>query len=368
MKRRQFVRCTLKIAAGLCAVGLTDVRRLCAAVPSKRVLVIGGTNFVGPAVVEAALTVGHRVTLFNRGVSNPGMFPYLEQLRGFRSTEPTDQAFGALDGRRWDAVVDVWPNDPEMVTALARHLKDRVGHYLFVSSTAAYADQAYAKPGFTEAEPLRPFSRDYSGRKAESERRLQELVGDKLTIVRPGAISGYRDTWISLRTWLLRAEAGGRHIGPGSGKDFVQVVDSKDVGRFLVDCIGQSSFGTFNLTGETLLFDDFLRRCNAVTRSNAEFVWVPSEYLLQRGLQPRTDFPFWRPGPGARGVYQISSEKAVRLGWTRRPFEETALDCLRWTREEEAMNPPSAGRPRWTDPLTPARETAILSEWASRRP
>lgn len=190
-------------------------------------------------------------------------------------------------------------------------------------------------------------------------------MGDKLTIVRPGGISGYRDTWISLRTWLLRAEAGGRHIGPGTGKDFVQVVDVKDVWRFLVDCISRSSFGTFNLTGETLLFDEFLRRYNAATRSNAEFVWVPSEFLAQRGLQPRVDFPFWRPSAGERGVYQISSNKALRLGWTRQSFEETALDCLRWTREEEPMSHPI--RPPWTDPLTQAREAAILAEWASQR-
>lgn len=159
MDRRKFVRGTLDIAAGFCALGLADVRRMYAAVPPKRVLVIGGTNFVGPAVVETALTLGHRVTLFNRGVTNPQMFPYLEPLRGFRSPDPTDQGFGELDGRKWDAVVDVWLNDPEMVTALARHLKDRVGHYLYVSSTAAYASQALAKRASPKRSPAAVQSR-----------------------------------------------------------------------------------------------------------------------------------------------------------------------------------------------------------------
>lgn len=365
IQRRQFVQSTFAFASGLATSGWTTVARRFA--PRKQVLIVGGTNFIGPAAVEAAVAAGHRVTLFNRGVSNPGMFPNLELLRGYRGDTLDDQGLSALDGRRWDAVVDVWPNNPEMVTALARHLKGHVGHYLYVSSTAAYDGPAYAKPGFTEDEPLRPFSPDYSGGKAESERRLQAEVGDKLTIVRPGAISGYRDTGVGLLTWLRRAYAGGRHVAPGSGQDPIQVVDGKDVARFLVAAIDQSTFGTFNLTGETMTFTDFLRQCNAVLRSNAEFVWIPSDFLLRQNVHYRQDFQFWRPNPGERGVYQISSERAVRVGWTRRPFEETALDYLKWMYETDAINPRS-GRPGWIDPLTSARETAILRAWDAQRP
>ena len=139
--------------------------------------------------------------------------------------------------------------------------------------------------------------------------------------------------------WLVRAQSGGRHIGPGNGSDPVEMVDVKDVARFLTLAIDRALYGVFNLTGRSMTFREFLDRCKTATRSDAEFVWIPEDFLHRHQLETDVvlktfagNFPFWRPDPANRGLYQVSSEKAFRAGWRTRPFEETALDCLTFDR------------------------------------
>jgi 2'-hydroxyisoflavone reductase len=333
----------------------------------KRILVLGGTLFLGPAIVEAAVAAGHTVTLFNRGVTNPELFPHLEKLRGFRSSAADDQDLSSLAHRHFDVIVDVWPNDPAIVASAAEFLKDRAAHYLYVSSIAAYDSKEFTKAGIEENAPLEPWDgpgRKYDRGKAESERRLHAILGERLTIVRPGPIKGDRDTTADLFAWLIRAQNGGRHIGPGDGNDPVELVDVKDVARFLVLAIDRSIYGTFNLTGRSMRFREFLNACKAVTRSDAEFVWIPQDYLRQHQLE--TDFaldvfggnfPLWRPAGAHPGLYQISSEKAFRSGWQTRAFEETALDCLTYFRSQgDTLD--------WTDYLSADKEKQVLDAWA----
>jgi 2'-hydroxyisoflavone reductase len=351
------------------------VTRLVLAPAPLKILVLGGTNFLGPALVEAAVVAGHTVTLFNRGLTNPGLFPNLEKLRGLRSTTAAEENLAAVSGRRWDVVVDVWPSDPTLVESAARRLGPLASHYLYVSSIAAYERRGFARAGLSEDGVLNPWDpsiREYNRGKAESERRLGALVGEKLTVVRPGSIKGDRDDTPDLFAWLRRAQAGGRHIGAGSGEDHVQIVDVKDVARFLVLAMERTLLGTFNLTGEPMSFRDFIDRCKMVVRSSAEFVWVPRDFLHEHGLDPAPFdsptipsygglFPFWHPEPERQGMYQISSRKAMEAGWARRPFGETALDCL-WS--IESMGPAF----QWTDELSPDREAEVLGRWiASRR-
>ncbi|MGO8790977.1 MAG: NAD-dependent epimerase/dehydratase family protein [Terriglobia bacterium] len=368
MNRREFTGKAL-ILGGAAAVGAAFPRFLPADTRPKKILVLGGTFFLGPAFVEGAVGQGHTVTLFNRGVTNPELFPHLEKLRGFRSPERNDENFSALGQRHWDAVIDVWPHDPAVVVSAAERLKDHTEHYLWVSSIAAYDEKDYAQPNLAEDAPLAPWDgagSEYSRGKAECERRLRSLVGDKLTIVRPGPIKGIRDDTPDVLIWLYRLRDGGRHIAPGDGTDSVEIVDVKDVADFLIQAIDRSLFGTFNLTGRPMSFRDFLEGCKSATHSEAELVWIPKAFLHEQGVAPQPgvsnwvlNFPYWRPAPGMRGFAQISSEKAYQAGWITRPFRDTALDAL--------MSFATMENFVFKDTLPAAKEEEVLKLWDSRR-
>jgi 2'-hydroxyisoflavone reductase len=359
MHRRDFLKGSLATTVG---AFLAWPARVLAA-PPKKILVLGGTSFLGPAIVEAAVVEGHEVTLFNRGLTNPQLFPTLEKLRGLRSPDHSAENFSALGQRRWDVVIDVWPSDPLLAESAATLLRDRTSHYLYVSSVAAYDARGFAQPNLTEDAPLNAWDspvRLYNRAKAESERRLRTLIPDRLTIVRPGPIKGARDDTADILVWLRRARRGGKHIGPGSGDDHIQIVDVKDVARFLILAADHSLLGTFNLTGASLTFREFLDQCQAAIRSNAEFVWIPQEFLHEQGLDPDPTvfpprkFPLWRPEPERRGFFQISSQKALKAGWTRRPFAETVLDYL-WYFDSSALP--------WTDELPAEVEARAIEAW-----
>jgi 2'-hydroxyisoflavone reductase len=370
MDRRDFVKRSLIATATSACSSLFSFPVSGSAAP-KRILVLGGTFFLGPAFVEAAIAEGHTVALFNRGITNPDLFPHCEKLRGFRSSDAGDQDLSSLGRRHFDVVVDVWPNDPTTVASAAEFLKDRTGHYLYVSSIGAYDSKEFERAGIEENAPLEPWNgtgRKYNRGKAESERRLHAIFGDRITIVRPGPIKGYRDTTPDLLTWLIRAQNGGQHIAPGDGSDPVEMVDVKDVARFLMLALNRSFYGTFNLTGRPMGFREFLAACKATTRSDAQFVWIPRDFLHQHGLETdfalglfAGNFPFWRPAGAKPGLWQVSSEKAFRAGWHTRAFEETAFDCLSYFRSRrETLD--------WDDFLSPDKEKQVLDAWERRSP
>ncbi|HEX3949509.1 MAG TPA: NAD-dependent epimerase/dehydratase family protein [Steroidobacteraceae bacterium] len=368
MQRRIFLKESLTaIAASACAPLFPS--KVLASTPPKHILVLGGTKFLGPALVESAIAAGHTVTLFNRGVTNPDLFPHIEKLRGFRSASANDQDLSALTHRQFDVAVDVWPNDPAVVASAAEFLKDRIGHYLYVSSIAAYDSKEFDRAGIEENAPMQSWNssgRPYNRGKAESERRLHGIVGEKTTIVRPGPIKGTRDTTPDLLTWLVRAQDGGLHIGPGDGGDSVELVDVKDVARFLVLAIDRALPGTFNLTGKPMRFREFLDACKAATGSDARFEWIPLEFLRAHGLETDSalntfsgNFPLWRPVGAQPGLFLMSSEKAFGVGWKTRPFRETALDCLYCFRSlREHLD--------WDDYLTADKEKQVLNAWEHR--
>jgi len=370
MDRRTFLKNSL-LASSAAALSPEFFRPLASATPApKNILVLGGTDFLGPAFVEAAEIAGHTVTLFNRGITHPNLFPSLEKLRGFRSPDNDNQDLSALAHRRWDVVIDVWPHDPSMAASAAQLLKDRADHYLYVSSIAAYQSADFERPGVDETAPLEAWdggATEYARGKAESERRLSALCGKKLTIVRPGPIKGLHDDTPDLLTWLRRAQLGGKHIAPGDGSSPVEIVDVKDVARFLVLAVDRSLFGTFNLTGHSMMVREFLNKCKAATNSDVEFVWIPKDFLDQHRLDSDSvlhlhggNFPFWRPAGTQPGVYQVNSDKAFRAGWQTRPFEETSLDCLATYR---------SGYPDmswWKDHMSPEKEKEVLDAWAHR--
>jgi len=181
----------------------------------------------------------------------------------------------------------------------------------------------------------------------------------------PAPSRGQRDDTPDLLTWLVRAREGGEHIAPGDGTDPVELVDVKDVARFLLMAINRILYGTFNLTGKPMTFREFLDACNRATNSDAKFTWIPQQFLHDHGLEPNSvlhtyagNFPMWRPDPATRGAYQVSSEKAFRAGWRTRPFDETAFDVLYDFHTTHPMSP--------SDYLSPEKEKEVLSAWSHR--
>ncbi|WP_187143259.1 NAD-dependent epimerase/dehydratase family protein [Terriglobus albidus] len=337
---------------------------------------LGGTLFLGPAVVEAAIAEGHTVTLFNRGITNPSLFPNVEKLRGFRSANLDDQNLSALGTRHWDVVIDVWPNDPVLAESAARLLKDRTDHYLYISSIAAYDKTAFEQTYVTENSPLTPWNvaaSGYSRGKAESERRLADIVGEKLTIVRPGGIKGVRDDTPDLLIWLRRLQTQPGVIVPGTGEHPVAVVDVRDIADFLLLAIEKSIFGTFNLAGRWMPFRTFLEQCKNAIHSDSELVWVPESFLQEQGVYPQSlsnwllNFPYCRADHGSLDGSpvqgQISDEKALTAGWQIRPLRDTVLDCLA---SFSALG--NLGGYTFRDTLPPARQVELLRLWRDKHP
>ena len=352
MRRRLFLKKSLYTSTAMVIGGRLS---LLAETKPKSILVLGGTFFLGPAIVEAALAGGHTVTLFNRGVTYPELFPYVEKLRGFRSPNPDDENLSALGKRHWDVVIDVWPNDPFLAESAARLLAPRTRHYLYVSSIGAY--DKIDKPGIDETHPIQQWSSStasYGPNKAESERRLHSIVGERLTIVRPGPIKGIRSYSSELMTWFRRMLNEQSIIAPGDGSDGVEIVDARDVAAFLLRAIDRSIYGVFNLTGPAMTFREFLEKSKAATDSDAELVWIPLDFLHAQGITDH-DFPFLIPG---RNTFRISSKKAYDAGWETRPFRDTAFDEL----ESVAL----LERYRLQDTLPADKQREVLRLWKNR--
>jgi 2'-hydroxyisoflavone reductase len=325
--RRSFGLAALSASAA-CSAGVPlRQRRL-------KLLVLGGTYFLGPQVVEAALRKGHEVTLFNRGKTNADMFPTLERLRGDRDSK--SENLSALRGdRRWDAVIDVWPADYQISEQTGKLLKDRVERYIYVSSISAYSP--LTMQGADEKHPLITSSSDpteYGFSKAETERRLQAIYGPRFSSVRPPPIYGWRNDSDVLSFWAVRMQRGGPVAAPGDGSDPVQFVDAKDVGDFVVRIAERDLIGPFNVIGPSrrMSFRDYLEQVRAATGNRATLVWIPDDFLVARGLADFNNWPGYRPLKRTRfpGFFQQSSARAVAAGMTFRPLAQTVADELRW--------------------------------------
>jgi 2'-hydroxyisoflavone reductase len=350
-----------------------------ARVPKLKLLVLGGTYFLGPQVVDAAVGAGHQVTLFNRGKTNPGMFPNLEHIRGDRDKKSEDLS-GLQGSRRWDAVIDVWPADYGMSQRTGELLKDRVGRYIFVSSISAYTRLTGTNED--ESYPLITSSDDpteYGYSKAETERRLVAIYGNRFASVRPPPILGWRNDSVALSFWAVRMARGGDVIGVGDNADLVQFTDVKDVGKFVVQVAERDLAGPFNAVGpeRPMLFREFLQRIRGATGNRANIVWLPYDFLAAQGIKGWDDLPLYRPLQATKspGFYRISSARAIAAGMTFRPIEETVADELRWFPEMHAANFDFGGvgmpadAPYWLrGGLSRSRELALIQAWRQRQP
>lgn len=362
MNRRSFLGAALSAGA---AATLPGCRSTGARAPRPRqILVLGGTNFVGPALVERALERGHEVTLFNRGRTRPELFPGCEKLRGDR--EPATEDLGALEGtRRWDAVVDVWPQRSALVESTARLLAGRADYAFFVSSIAVYAD--FSRPGITEDAPVHEDDPGwYGGEKVLAERALEASFPGRCGVARCHAILGPRDDGTAYHYWLRRLAEHGEVLAPGSGLDPVQLVDVRDVARWIVDCVERGRPGVHNLCGpaEGISFRSFLETSGRAIGSRARLVWVDADVLRgEYGIQSFSDMPLWAPLDEDEGFQQISGARALAAGLRLRPLAHTARDAWAWWSSAAFAGTTfplgGSGIPR-------GRELEILRAWAAR--
>lgn len=333
---------------------------------TQRILVLGGTNFVGPAIVAEAIERGHEVTLFNRGITRPYLFPELEALRGVR--DPGGGDLTALMGRRrWDAIVDVWAQEATLVEQTATLLRDRADHYVYVSSIAAYQD--YSRPGLTEDDPVRvPGAGDYGARKVAGERVAALAFPGRTCVARCPAITGPFDPSPTYHFWLRRLAEREQVLAPGNGNDPVQLLDARDLATWVLDSVEDRRDGVFNLTGTwpPPSFRELLTATRTGIGSDAELVWMDADFVRRDlGLRSFVDLPFWAPLDEDEGFYQIDGSRALAAGARYRPLEDTARDTWRWFRSHffHDMRFPVQGRG-----ISAQREDEAVGAWLQRVP
>jgi nucleoside-diphosphate-sugar epimerase len=300
------------------------------------------------------------VTLFNRGQTNPELFPEAEKLRGDR-----DGDLSALEGREWDAVIDPSGFVPRVVRDSTELLRGSVGHYVFVSSGSVYAEPYV--PGYDESAPTveledpasEDVMQDYGALKAACEEVVREVFPDVHTNVRAGLIVGPHDGSGRYTYWPLRASLGGAVLAPGPPDRLTQFIDVRDLGGWMVDACERRHTGTFNATGEPVALATALETCGI-----SEPVWVDEDFLLEQSVGPWMELPLWVAGDEA-AFLQMSLAKAVASGLAFRPLEETARDTLAWAREVGAGLVTET--PYGTAGLDPAREADLLQAWAARQ-
>ena len=302
-------------------------------------LVLGGTKFVGRHLVEAALSRGHRVTLFNRGQTAPELFSEVKKIRGDR-----DGGLTLLEGRYWDAVVDTSGYVPRVVRASAEFLADAVKMYVFVSSGSVY--QFPVAPGTGEEGPVDEPLWDeeevtletYGGMKVACERVMREALSGRALVVRPGLVVGPHDpptdrfAYWPRRFYESGLYQGGEVLAPGDPDQRVQFVDARDLGIWIVEMVERGVGGTFNAVGPDypLTMDAFLQKCRAESGGESELVWVDEEFLRTRGVDwAEWELPLWFPNEYA-GFMQIDSSRAISAGLKFRALGETVRDVLAW--------------------------------------
>ena len=373
--RRAFLQAVSAAATAMAAAPMATGQSTRAATRASRkldLLILGGTGFLGPAIVESAMARGHRMTIFNRGRTRPNIFPGVARLVGNRDPLK-DDGLAALKGRRWDAVIDTSGYYPRMVRASARLLADVVQQYVFISSTLVYSDNSIV--GMDETGPIATMEDEtlesmgdqlqyYGSLKALCEQAADEATGGRATNIRPGLIVGPRDNVPRFTYWPVRVERGGEILAPGDPDDPVQYIDVRDLADFVITCIENRTTGYFNATGPNspTTIAELRYGCKAVTGGDATFTWVPAEFLEQRGVNAWAEMPVWvPPREGYEGFHRIDIGKAIAAGLRSRPLADTVRATLRWYHAWPRDRPFP-----WRGSIKADREAEILAEWHKR--
>lgn len=323
-----------------------------------KILILGGTIFLGRSVVESAVQRGHQVTLFNRGQHGSALFPDLEKIHGDRTESLSELGLG-----EWDAVIDTCGYVPRIVRKSSEFLSPRVGQYLFISSISVYAEPFY--PQMDESAPVGVLSDEsveeingetYGPLKALCENVVCNIYKEKALIIRPGLIVGPNDPTDRFTYWPSRIQRGGEVAAPGNPFQHVQVIDVRDLADWILMMVETRQNGVFNATGplDRITMSEFLTLCGKTVNSDAKFTWLSEEFLLEQNIKPFIDFPMWVPAE-VQAMQQINIAKAVEKGLALRPLEETIRATLAWDN-----NRPEGNRRAG---LTRLQEEDLLRKW-----
>lgn len=345
---------------------------------AMKILILGGTIFLGRHLVEVALEKGHEVTLFNRGEHGPDLYPQVERLRGDRWRD-----LEVLQGRTWDAVIDTNGYIPSSVSASAGRLAGAVGQYVFISSISVYAD--VSTPGIDESAPVSPITPEqlrevesisppargvvarvygelYGGLKALCEQAAEEQLPGRTLNIRPGLIVGPYDYSDRFTYWPVRLARGGEILVPDRPEHQVQLIDVRDLAAWTIHMVETGQVGTYNATGpaQPLTMGEVLKACQSVSERDVTFTWVDEAFLLAEKVQPWSQLPLWVPNePENAGFHAISIARALAAGITFRPLAETAAATLAWDRSRPAER-------EWQAGLAAEDEVRLLKAWHER--
>lgn len=330
-----------------------------------RILILGGTVFLGRALVEAALERGHTLTLFNRGQSNPNLFPSVENLRGDRASD-----LSALQGRRWNAVIDTCGFVPRVVRQSAELLAHAVEHYTFISTLSVYADPS--KVGLDESAPVGKLADEtteqvtgetYGPLKALCEQVVEQTLPGRALIIRPGLIVGPHDPTDRFTYWPHRVARGGEVLAPGRPDRPIQFIDVRDLAGWTLRMVEAGKTGVYNADGKAgaVTMEQLLETCQSVSGSDATFTWVSEEFLAAHQVSEWIEMPLWIPefDPANAGFFAFDCRKAIAAGLSFRPLAETVRATLEWDATRRSDH-------EWRAGLTRQREAELLQMWQER--
>ena len=341
-----------------------------------KLLILGGTRFLGPHLVSVALERNHEITLFNRGKHPRRNLPNTETIYGDRQTD-----LYKLQGRRWDAVIDMCGYLPDSVRASAEAFSNSIDTYVFISSISAYADVSVV--GIDESAPLASLTNEqleqakaidasgdvsaviygkmYGGLKVLCEQAAHEAIPHRVLIIRPGLIVGPYDHTDRFTYWVARVASGGEVLAPGRPGRPVQFIDVRDLAEWIVKMVERNETGIYNATGlpNSTTMEEVLEESRLVTGTDATFTWVSENFLNQEKVAAWGEMPLWLPeedAPNLKGAMFISCNKAVRAALTFRPLRDTIKDTVAWWKRDCRNDEMKAG-------ITRERERALLQKW-----
>ena len=367
--RRDFLRTTtaaggVLLTGGLPALASAASRMTDTKAPAPlKILVLGGTGFIGPHLVRFAASRGHKITIFTRGRHDAELPGDVERLTGDRSTGD----LAALRGKTWDAVVDDSANNVDWIKQSAPLLESSTGAYMFTSSTGVY--YPYLKRGVDESTPVhyemadpKDGSESFGVMKANCEKIVLDTFGDRGIVVRPTYIVGPGDTSDRFPYWPQRLAKGGEVLAPGKADDPMQIIDVRDLAEFMIRVLENKQHGIFNVAGpkSPLTAKEFYPAAASALGAKVKFTYV-DDYDFLEAHKIEESIPWAMLKGNDYGMMSVKNDRAIAAGLTFRPLATTVRDTLAWW-----PTVPEARRAKPRFSITPEKEAATLADWHAR--